>query len=86
MKNLPHNDKKFDDEDSTIILSNSLLESYKDVRKAIKYSRGTLTQAIVIVALRSGDLEVSKESKSNTREESMFVRGRSYKNENNFQN
>ncbi|KAL2498056.1 Uncharacterized protein Adt_23606 [Abeliophyllum distichum] len=43
----------------------------------------SLTQAIVIDALRSKELEVRNESKSGVKEESMYVRGRSEKKDQN---
>ncbi|KAL2486099.1 Copia-like retroelement pol polyprotein [Abeliophyllum distichum] len=72
VKSLAHNNKKYDDEDLAVILLNSLLDSYRDVRNAIKYARDVLTQSIVIDALRSNDLEVKKESRRNAREERHF--------------
>ncbi|XP_022872515.1 uncharacterized protein LOC111391515 [Olea europaea var. sylvestris] len=81
VKSFVHNEKKFDDEDLALILLNSLPDLNKDVRNAIKYSRDKLTQTIVIDALRSRELEVKNESKSNPRDESMFVRGRTEKRE-----
>ncbi|KAL2517494.1 CCHC-type domain-containing protein [Abeliophyllum distichum] len=57
VKSLAHNDKKFDDEDPVIIFLNSLSDSYRDVRNAIKYARDVLTQAILIDALRLKDLK-----------------------------
>lgn len=84
VKNLAHSEKKLEDEDLVVILLNSLLESYKDVRNVIKYSRVKLIQAIVIDALRSRELKVKKESKSYSRKESMSVRERTKKRESNF--
>lgn len=69
-----------------MILLNSLPDSYKDIKNAIKYSRDALTQSIVTNARRSRELEVNKESKLNLGEESLFVRGRPEKRENNSQN
>ncbi|XP_022873536.1 G-type lectin S-receptor-like serine/threonine-protein kinase SD1-1 [Olea europaea var. sylvestris] len=39
VKSLAHNNKNFDDEDLAVILLNALLESHKDIRNTIKYSR-----------------------------------------------
>ncbi|KAL2543123.1 gag pre-integrs domain-containing protein [Abeliophyllum distichum] len=58
VKSLAHNDKKIDNENLAIILLNSLLDSYRVVRNAIKYARDVLTQAIVIDPLSSKDLEI----------------------------
>ncbi|KAL2472239.1 Retrotransposon protein [Abeliophyllum distichum] len=85
VKSLDHNDNKFDDEDLAIILLNSLPDSYRDVRNANKYARDVLTKVIVIDALRSKDLELKKESRRNTREESLFIRGKNEIRENNYQ-
>ncbi|KAL2472246.1 Retrovirus-related Pol polyprotein from transposon TNT 1-94 [Abeliophyllum distichum] len=79
VKSLSHNGKDFSNEDLTVILLNFLSDSYKEVKNAIKYAMDTLTQAIVIDALRSRDLEVRKEFKRGAREESHFVRGRTKK-------
>ncbi|XP_022880411.1 uncharacterized protein LOC111397640 [Olea europaea var. sylvestris] len=74
VKSLAQNNKKFEDEDLAVIILNSLLESYKDVKNVIKYARDTLTQVIVIDALRSRELDVSRENRTNSREGSLFVR------------
>lgn len=84
VKSLAYNEKKFDDESRLLILLNStkfIPDSYKEVRNAIKYSVDKWTHAILVVALRSRDLEVRKESKTNPRKESISVRGRVKKRE-----
>ncbi|KAL2476226.1 Copia-like retroelement pol polyprotein [Abeliophyllum distichum] len=53
----------------------------KNVKNAIKYARDILTQAIVINAQKSRDLEVKKEFRSEAREKIHFVRGVSEKME-----
>ncbi|CAA3009530.1 Hypothetical predicted protein [Olea europaea subsp. europaea] len=86
VKSLAHNDKKFDDEDLAVILLNSLPESYREMKNAIKYGRDTLTQAIVSDALKSRELELKRGNITHSREESLFVRGRLEKKEFNFHN
>ncbi|KAK0590137.1 hypothetical protein LWI29_023132 [Acer saccharum] len=48
--------KKLSDENETIILLNSLLESFKDVKAAIKYGRTSLSLEECIFALKSTNL------------------------------
>ncbi|KAL5564372.1 hypothetical protein UlMin_027536 [Ulmus minor] len=45
--------KKFKDEDVSVILLNSLPESFNEVRSVIKYGRDSLTTSIVINAIKS---------------------------------
>ncbi|KAL5557712.1 hypothetical protein UlMin_033923 [Ulmus minor] len=45
--------KKFEDEDVSVILLNSLPDSFDEVRNAIKYGRDTLSTSIVLNAIRS---------------------------------
>jgi len=59
-------DEKISDENQAILLLNSLLESYKDMKIVIKYGRESLSLENALVALRSRDLEVKKDKKSNT--------------------
>ncbi|CAI9753576.1 unnamed protein product [Fraxinus pennsylvanica] len=63
VKSLAHNGKKFDDEDFAVIFLNSLPDSFKDIKNAIKYSRDALTQTIVTNALRLRELEIRKNLK-----------------------
>lgn len=56
---------------------NSLPESYKDLKAAIKYGRESLSLEDVLGALRSRDLEIKFEKKGTT--EGLNVRGRSQK-------
>ena len=86
VKSLAHNDKTFDDEDLAVILLNSLPESYREIKNAIKYGRDTLAQAIVSDALKSRELELKRDNRIHSREESLFVRERSEKKEFNFHN
>lgn len=76
VKCLAYNEKKFDDEYLAVILLNATPESYRDVRNAITYARDTLTQDIVTDALRARELELKKESRGSSREESLFARWR----------
>ena len=57
-----------------IILLNSLPESFKDVKAAIKYGRTSLSLEKCIFALKSKELELKIEKKDNG--ENLFVRGR----------
>ena len=53
-------DEKIFDENQAIILLNSLLDSFKDMKTAIKYRSESLSLENVLVALRSRDLETKK--------------------------
>ncbi|KAK0606563.1 hypothetical protein LWI29_000689 [Acer saccharum] len=67
-------DEKLSDENEAIILLNSLPDSFKDVKAAIKYGRTSLSLEECISALKSKDLELKMEKKDNG--ENLFVRGR----------
>ena len=77
---LGNSGKKFEDEDVSIILLKALLDSFDEVKNAIKYGRDTLSTSIVINAIRSKefDTKVRKEKSggSNSRE-SYYTRGKS---------
>ncbi|TXG60928.1 hypothetical protein EZV62_012291 [Acer yangbiense] len=64
--------KKFSDENEAIILLNSLPESFKDVKAAIKYGRSSLSLEECVYALKSKELELKIERKDNG--ENLFVR------------
>ncbi|KAA0059776.1 Retrovirus-related Pol polyprotein from transposon TNT 1-94 [Cucumis melo var. makuwa] len=51
------------DENQVVILLNSLLETYREVKVAIKYGRDSLTMNIVLDALKTRNLEIKKEHK-----------------------
>ena len=70
-------DEKINDENQAIIILNSLPESYKDLKSAIKYGRESLSLDDVLGALRSRDLEIKIEKRSNG--ERLQVRGRNQK-------
>ena len=57
-----------------VILLNSLPESYKDVKNAIKYGRDEFSYDIVVSSLRSRELELKSEIKEMG--EGLIVRGR----------
>ncbi|KAI5649007.1 hypothetical protein M9H77_35012 [Catharanthus roseus] len=57
-----------------VILLNALLDSFNDVKSAIKYDRDDLSLSDVKNALKSKDLYLQKENKSHG--ENLFVRGR----------
>ena len=69
-------DEKIGDESQAIILLNSLPESYKEVKAAIKLGRKTITLDEVISVLRSWEMEISTTSKKNSNVESPNIRGR----------
>ncbi|TXG64459.1 hypothetical protein EZV62_011453 [Acer yangbiense] len=56
-------DEKLSDENEAIILLNSLHDSFKDVKAAIKYGRTSLSLDECISALKSKDLELKMEKK-----------------------
>ncbi|TXG63255.1 hypothetical protein EZV62_010249 [Acer yangbiense] len=64
--------EKLSDENEAIILLNSLPESFKDVKAAIKYGRTSLSLEECISALKSKELELKIERKDNG--ENLFVR------------
>ncbi|TXG58940.1 hypothetical protein EZV62_016769 [Acer yangbiense] len=67
-------DEKLSDENEAIILLNSLPDSFKDVKVAIKYGRTSLSLEECIFALKSKDLELKIEK--NDSGENLFVMGR----------
>ena len=69
-------DEKIGDESQAIILLNSLPDSYKEVKAAIKFGRKSISLDEVISALRSWELEMKVTQKSNGNGESLNVRGR----------
>ncbi|TXG54014.1 hypothetical protein EZV62_019270 [Acer yangbiense] len=73
--------EKLSDENEAIILLNSLPESFKDVKAAIKYGRSSLSLEECISALKSKDLELKIERKDNG--ENLFARGRPLAKNNN---
>ena len=70
------NDEKIGDESQAIILLNSLPDSYKQVKAAIKFGGKTITLDEVNSALRSWELEMKTASTSNGSRESLNVGGR----------
>ena len=67
------------DENKAIIILNSLPDSFKEVKTAIKYGRTSITLDEVLLALRSKDLEIKTEKLSLSRSnhgENYYVRGR----------
>ncbi|KAI9161175.1 hypothetical protein LWI28_015129 [Acer negundo] len=67
-------DEKLSDENEAIILLNSLPDSFKDVKAAIKYGKTSLSLEERISALKSKDLELKMEKKDSG--ENLFVKGR----------
>ncbi|PON95322.1 hypothetical protein TorRG33x02_088440, partial [Trema orientale] len=70
-------EEKIGDESQAIILLNSLPDSYREVKAAIKFGRKSITLDEVTAALRSWELEMKSEAKSSGNGESLNVRGRS---------
>ena len=66
-------EEKIGDESQDIILLNSLPDSYKEVRVAIKFSRKSITLDEVISALRSWEMEMKSTQKVNGVGESLIV-------------
>ncbi|TXG70421.1 hypothetical protein EZV62_005356 [Acer yangbiense] len=71
------------DENQAIIVLNSLSDSYKDLKAAIKYGRDSLSLEDVLGALRSREMEMRSEKRASIGE-GLNVRGRSEKNGNNY--
>ncbi|TXG66378.1 hypothetical protein EZV62_007653 [Acer yangbiense] len=67
--------EKLSNENETIILLNSLPNSFKDVKATIKYGRFSLSLEECISALKSKDLELKIEKKDHG--ENLFARGKS---------
>ena len=59
-------DEKISNENQAIIILNSLPNSYKDLKLAIKYGRESLSLDDVLGALRSRDLEMTFEKKGSS--------------------
>ena len=70
-------DEKIGDESQAIILLNSLPESYRELKAAIKFGRTTITLDEVTAALRSWESEMKPKIKGNGVGESLSIRGRS---------
>ncbi|TYK05711.1 Retrovirus-related Pol polyprotein from transposon TNT 1-94 [Cucumis melo var. makuwa] len=68
--------EKMSDENQVVILLNSLPETYREVKAAIKYGQDSLTMNIVLDALKTRNLEIKKEHKDG---ELLMARGRSEK-------
>ena len=68
-------DEKIFEENQAILLLNSLSDSYKDTKAAIKYDRESLTLDDVLGALRPRELEIKTKKKASS--EGLQVRGRS---------
>ena len=58
-------DEKISHENQAIIILNSLPDTFKDLKTAIKYGRESLSLDDVLGALRSRDLEIKFEKKGN---------------------
>ena len=74
------------DENKAIILLNSLPESFKEGKSAIKYGRTSITLEEVVSALRSKELELKTEKSSSSNGESYYARGRSSQRGPNYNN
>ena len=74
-------DEKISEENQAIILLNSLPESFKDIKVAIKYGRDSLTLEDILGALRSKELENKIERRNNS--EGLQVRGRTQRRDQN---
>ena len=58
-------DGKISDENEAIIILNSLTDTYKDLKAAIKYGKESLSLDDELGALRSRDLKIKFEKKTN---------------------
>ncbi|KAK3204355.1 hypothetical protein Dsin_018401 [Dipteronia sinensis] len=86
LKVIEGDNEKLSDENKAIILLNSLPDSFKDVKVAIKYGRTSLTLEECISTLKSNELELKIRKKDNG--EKLFARGRQHVkvNGNNYNN
>lgn len=60
---LANSGKEIKSVDQAVILLNSLPESFKEIKAAIRYGRDTLTVDVVLDALRTRELEMKSEKK-----------------------
>lgn len=67
-------DEKVSETCKAIILLNSMPESYREVKNAIKYGRNTLTPEIVIDSLRSKEIEIKAEKEDKRNDELHIMR------------
>ena len=74
---LANRDEKISDENQAIIILNSLLDTYKDLKTAIKYGRESLTLDDVLGTFRLRELEIKIKRKASS--EGMQIRGRPQK-------
>lgn len=65
--------------DQAVILLNSLSDSYKEIKAALKYGRDKLSVDMVLDALRTKELELKSEKKEN---DALFVKGRQSQHQN----
>ncbi|KAA0043186.1 pentatricopeptide repeat-containing protein [Cucumis melo var. makuwa] len=65
------------------ILINSIHDTYKEVKTALKYGRETITVNSVITALKSKELELKTENKTSNAAESLFSKGKNSFRKNN---
>ena len=71
---LANSKEDFTNEHKTVILLNSLPNSYKEVKNDIEYDRDSLTTDMVISSNRSKNFETKTKESSNR--EGLMVRGR----------
>ncbi|PON77119.1 LOW QUALITY PROTEIN: hypothetical protein TorRG33x02_240910 [Trema orientale] len=69
--------EKIGEESQAIILLNSLPNSYREVKAAIKFGKQTITLDEVTSALRSWELEMKSDVKCTSNRDRLNVRGRS---------
>ena len=69
-------DEKIGDESQAIILLNSFLDSYKEVKASIKFGKKSITLDEVISALKSQELDMKVTQRTNGNGESLTVGGR----------
>lgn len=75
--------EQLDTENQAVILLNSLLEKYKEVKSTINYDRDSLTLDIVLDSLRSKELELRIEKKKTT---ALYTKNRQLKGQQSKQN
>lgn len=76
-------EKKLDCENQVVILLNSLLKKYKEIKCAIKYGRDTLSLDVVLNSLRSKELELRTDKKDT---EALYVKNKHNKGQTNKTN
>ena len=72
---------KLGDDNEAYVLLNSLLDTYKDVKNALKYGRDTITTDAIISTLRTKDLELKVTKREQPNAKGLFTKGKNKSNQ-----